>query len=89
MTRICLLSAALLAGTSGIAHAQSVEEGESSDRVIVVTATGQSSATSTTKTSTPIIESPQSISIVSREEMLESLKLRLYPLTFYTHWVRA
>ncbi len=69
MTRICLLSAALLAGTSGIAHAQSAEEAETADRVIVVTATGQSSATSTTKTNTPIIESPQSISIVSRDEM--------------------
>ncbi|MEE4450999.1 TonB-dependent siderophore receptor [Novosphingobium resinovorum] len=69
MTRICLLSAALLAGTSGIAHAQAADEAETSDRVIVVTATGQSSATSTTKTSTPIIESPQSISVVSREEM--------------------
>ena len=36
---------------------------------IVVTATGQSSATSSTKTSTPIVESPQSISIISREEI--------------------
>ncbi|WP_367348386.1 TonB-dependent siderophore receptor [Sphingobium yanoikuyae] len=69
MTRICLLSAALLAGTSAIAHAQAADDAETSDRIIVVTATGQSSATSTTKTSTPIIESPQSISIVSREEM--------------------
>jgi iron complex outermembrane receptor protein len=69
MTRICLLSAVLLAGTSGIAHAQSADENDRPDKVIVVTATGESSATSTTKTSTPIIESPQSISIVSREEM--------------------
>lgn len=36
---------------------------------IVVTATGRSSATSSTKTDTPIIESPQSISIISREEI--------------------
>ncbi len=36
---------------------------------VVVTATGRSSATSTTKTDTPIIESPQSISIISREEI--------------------
>ncbi|MCC2977953.1 TonB-dependent siderophore receptor [Sphingomonas sp. PL-96] len=36
---------------------------------IVVTATGQSSATSATKTDSPIIESPQSISIISREEI--------------------
>ncbi|GAA4479617.1 TonB-dependent siderophore receptor [Gluconacetobacter asukensis] len=39
------------------------------EEVIVVTATGLSHATSTTKTRTPIIESPQSISIVSREEI--------------------
>lgn len=37
--------------------------------VIVVTATGLSTATSTTKTSTPIIESPQSISVISRSEI--------------------
>lgn len=36
---------------------------------IIVTATGLSSATSTSKTNTPIIESPQSISIISREEI--------------------
>lgn len=36
---------------------------------IVVTATGQSSATSSTKTDTPIIESPQSISIINRDEI--------------------
>lgn len=36
---------------------------------IVVTATGQSTATSSTKTDTPLIETPQSISIVTREEM--------------------
>lgn len=43
------------------------DQDQSSD--IVVTATGRSSATSATKTKTPIIESPQSISIVSREEL--------------------
>lgn len=42
---------------------------EAGEAEIIVTATGQSSATSTTKTSTPIIESPQSISIISREEI--------------------
>ena len=40
-----------------------------SDADIIVTATGQDSATSSTKTNTPIIESPQSISIISREEI--------------------
>jgi len=36
---------------------------------IVVTATGKSTASSSTKTNTPIIESPQTISIISREEI--------------------
>ncbi len=36
---------------------------------IVVTATGQSTATSTTKTPVKLIESPQAISVISREEM--------------------
>lgn len=36
---------------------------------IVVTATGLSSASSTSKTNTPIIESPQSISIINRDEI--------------------
>lgn len=39
------------------------------EEVIVVTATGLSHATSSTKTRTPIIDSPQTISIVSREEI--------------------
>jgi len=52
------------------ASAQENRECEAGDDCeIVVTATGLSSATSTTKTSTPIIESPQSISIISREEI--------------------
>ncbi|WP_086613081.1 TonB-dependent siderophore receptor [Acetobacter indonesiensis] len=37
--------------------------------VIIVTATGRSRATSSTKTNTPIIQSPQTISIISREEI--------------------
>jgi iron complex outermembrane receptor protein len=45
---------AVFAATPASVHAQ--EEGATE---IIVTATGQSSATSTTKTSTPIIESPQ------------------------------
>ncbi|PNU02713.1 TonB-dependent receptor [Novosphingobium guangzhouense] len=49
--------------------AQTAPDAAPDSREIIVTATGQSSATSTTKTNTPIIESPQSISIVSREEM--------------------
>jgi len=55
----------LVASTPTAVHAQERNE----EKQIIVTATGQSSATSTTKTSTPIIESPQSISIISREEI--------------------
>src|SRR5688500_6464634 len=36
---------------------------------VIVTATGQSTASSTTKTDTPLIETPQSISVITREEM--------------------
>ncbi|WP_232495545.1 TonB-dependent siderophore receptor [Novosphingobium kaempferiae] len=54
---------------AGHAMAQVAPDAAPAGREIIVTATGQSSATSTTKTNTPIIESPQSISIVSREEM--------------------
>lgn len=57
----------LLATTAQPALAQTAKEQQPDD--IVVTATGQSAATSTTKTNTPIIESPQSISIISREEI--------------------
>jgi len=37
--------------------------------IVVVTATGQSTAGSTTKTDTPLIETPQSISVITRDEM--------------------
>lgn len=39
------------------------------DDDIIVTATGQSSATSANKSNIPVIESPQTVSIVSREEI--------------------
>ncbi|MFC0205825.1 TonB-dependent siderophore receptor [Novosphingobium soli] len=62
--------AIVLAALATPSFAQGAPEAEQPDaREIVVTATGQSSATSSTKTNTPIIESPQSISIVSRAEM--------------------
>lgn len=46
-----------------------VSKAPSGHEVIVVTATGLSHAAASTKTRTPIIESPQTISIVSREEI--------------------
>lgn len=63
--------ACLLAGTAWTANAQDINPTASEPRGddIIVVATGQSSATSSTKTDTPILESPQSISIISREEI--------------------
>lgn len=49
--------------------AQAEEAAAGNDSEIVVIATGQSSANSASKAETPIIESPQTISIVNREEM--------------------
>ncbi|QJR02933.1 TonB-dependent siderophore receptor [Sphingobium yanoikuyae] len=69
MRRISIATALILADTSTIAHAQAAPAEANRDDIIIVTATGQSSAISTTKSATPIIESPQSISIISREEI--------------------
>lgn len=69
MRRISIATALILAGTSTIAHAQAAPAEANRDDIIILTATGQSSAISTTKSATPIIESPQSISIISREEI--------------------
>ncbi|MFT3976882.1 MAG: TonB-dependent siderophore receptor [Sphingomonas bacterium] len=68
MRNTTVLLAALLAGVSTPALANADADNEQKGDVIV-TATGQSSASSSTKTDTPIIESPQSISIISREEI--------------------
>ncbi|WP_250458665.1 TonB-dependent siderophore receptor [Microbulbifer litoralis] len=51
------------------ANAQSREAGESDLEQVVVTATGLSTASSSTKTGVPIMESPQTISVISREEI--------------------
>ncbi|MFT4255107.1 MAG: TonB-dependent siderophore receptor, partial [Caulobacter sp.] len=59
---VALLMAAAPALAQTGAAATDVEQ-------VVVTATGRSSATSTTKTNTPIIESAQSISVISRAEI--------------------
>lgn len=45
------------------------ETAREDEDVIVVTATGLSEAFSSTKTDTPLIETPQSISLITREEM--------------------
>lgn len=72
MRQYSILVAMLLSGTSTIVHAQTeAADAAADDRrdVIIVTATGRSSAISTTKSATPIIESPQAISIISRDEI--------------------
>jgi iron complex outermembrane receptor protein len=73
MFRTTAFAAALLSGLSQAAMASAQEQPaapENADpRQIVVTATGLSSASSTTKTNTPIIESPQSISVINRDEI--------------------
>ena len=66
-TIFCSASAVALLAISSPVLAQS--DGSTRVDQVVVTATGRSSASSSTKTNTPIIESPQSISIISREEI--------------------
>ncbi|MCJ2182067.1 TonB-dependent siderophore receptor [Novosphingobium sp. 1949] len=56
---------------------------------IVVTATGYSSATSATKTDAPIIESPQSISIISAEEIELRASPNIADALAYTAGVQA
>lgn len=71
MSKLSIISAVLLCGTSSIVHAQTAPADEYQRRGgdIIVTATGQSEAISTTKSATPIIESAQSISIINRDEI--------------------
>lgn len=70
MQKLAFAATVLLAGTSSIAHAQSTAaDAQREQNAIIVTATGQSEAISTTKSATPIIESAQSISIISRDEI--------------------
>lgn len=57
--------------------------------VIVVTATGLSHAAASTKTRTPIIESPQTISIVSREEIELRASPTIADALAYTAGVQA
>jgi len=62
------VTALLLAGAA-TAQAQEATNVPDARGDIVVIATGQSKATSASKAETPLIESPQTISIISREEM--------------------
>lgn len=66
MLRLSLLLTCAL--PTGVA-AQTSEPAGSEPGDVVVIATGQSKASSASKAETPLIESPQTISVVSREEM--------------------
>ncbi|WP_078084727.1 TonB-dependent siderophore receptor [Microbulbifer mangrovi] len=66
----CLLAASSLLAL-GVAQANAQTQGKKGADLeeVVVTATGLSSAASTAKTGIPIMESPQTISVISREEI--------------------
>ena len=69
-THNCLLAvSSLLALAVAQANAQSPDVDDRELEEVVVTATGLSTASSTTKAGIPIIESPQTISVISREEI--------------------
>ncbi|MCC4251511.1 MAG: TonB-dependent siderophore receptor [Pseudomonadota bacterium] len=89
MRTIATLTAMLLSGTSLLAQAQTAPEAERDTDVIVVTATGRSAAISTTKSATPIIESPQAISIISREEIELRASPSIADALAYTAGVQA
>ncbi len=59
----------LLLASTALPQALQAQSAASSENEIVITATGRSTATSSTKTDTPLIESAQTISVISREEM--------------------
>lgn len=89
MRTFATLTAMLLSGTSLLAQAQTAPEAERDTDVIVVTATGRSAAISTTKSATPIIESPQAISIISREEIELRASPSIADALAYTAGVQA
>lgn len=64
---LAALTAVAATLASGVGTAQTLEEPAIEE--VVVTATGQSSAMSTAKSSTPIIEAAQAISIISNAEL--------------------
>jgi iron complex outermembrane receptor protein len=59
------------------------------DEDIVVVATGLSKAAATTKTDTPIVESPQQISVISREEIDRRAAATIAEALSYTAGVQA
>lgn len=59
----------LVAAWSQVAAAEEGAEPQRSSDDIIVTATGRSAAVSTTKSAQAIIEAPQTISIISKEEL--------------------
>ena len=77
---------------SGVAVAQEAGPQTSAQTpadVVVITATGQSTASSSTKTDTPLIESPQSISVITRQEMDVRAVLTVADALSYSAGVQA
>lgn len=73
-----------------MAHAQSEPpQSEATRAEILVIATGQSKATSASKAETPLIESPQTISVISREEMDVRAVATVADAVAYTAGVQA
>lgn len=78
-----------LAAFAAPAWAQPAQRPMASIDEIVVTATGLSSASSSTKTDTPIIESPQAISVISSEEIELRASPTIADALSYTAGVQA
>lgn len=77
-------------GIPSMSHAQSEPaQSEASRAEILVIATGQSKATSASKAETPLIESPQTISVISREEMDVRAVATVADAVAYTAGVQA
>ncbi|EMD83304.1 TonB-dependent siderophore receptor [Pacificimonas flava] len=85
---IALLCSAAPVGAQDRGQDESAEAA-GRDRTIVITATGLSSATSTTKTDSPIIESPQSISIINQDEIDLRAATTVSEALAYTSGVQA
>jgi iron complex outermembrane receptor protein len=84
------VSLAALAAVATPALAQGAAAGPATAiEEVVVTATGLSSASSSTKTDTPIIESPQAISIISTEEIELRASPTIADALSYTAGVQA
>ncbi|MFT4025803.1 MAG: TonB-dependent siderophore receptor [Novosphingobium sp.] len=75
--------------TAALAQSQPEQAGSDGREDIIVIATGQSKATSASKAETPLVESPQTISVISREEMDVRAVATVADAVAYTAGVQA